>query len=408
MSAIHSTSVGGRPGALGGSCLLGCLAQGYHAVLGRTSRFMREWLLWLLLGVYALAAFLPASLVWGKEVEFGEITVLGETSRVTLSMVLLSVLLFNAGLDIPLAQLRRLLRQPAMLLLGLAANLLVPVVYICGLGQVLGAFAGPDSVCLVVLGLALIASMPIAGSSAAWAQNANANLALSLGLILASTVLSPLTTPVLLRSVGWVLGEGHAEGLNALADSGMTTFMTIFVLGPSVVGVAVRWLVGDGPVGRVLPSLRLLNSFLLLLLNYSNASVSLPGVVAAPDWNFLALAALASLGMCVLAFAAGWLLANVLHADEPQRMSLMFGLGLNISSPGLVLASVTLSHMPGVMLPAILYTLVQHVVAGVVSLLMRLPKAAPATRQLGNCSQGQLAVAMHPARRPSLAAGMAS
>ena len=60
-----------------------------------------------------------------------------------------------------------------------------------------------------MLGLALIASMPIAGSSAAWAQNANANLALSLGLILCSTVLSPLTTPVLLRSVGWMLGDNN-------------------------------------------------------------------------------------------------------------------------------------------------------------------------------------------------------
>ena len=99
--------------------------------------------------------------------------------------------------------------------------------------------------------------------------------------------------------------------------------------------------------------------------------------------------------MCVLAFSAGWLLSYILRADEPQRMSLMFGLGLNISSPGLVLASVTLAHMPGVMLPAILYTLVQHVVAGIVSLLMRRPKQAPAAAPAPS-----LALALNSGRTP--------
>jgi hypothetical protein len=49
----------------------------------------------------------------------------------------------------------------------------------------------------------------------------------------------------------------------------------------------------------------------------------------------------------------------------------MFGLGLNNNGTGLVLASVALAHLPGVMLTVILYTLVQHVIAGMVSLLNR-------------------------------------
>ena len=349
---------------------------GYSALVAATTRFMSKWLLFLLLGVYALAAFLPASAVWGKEIEFGELQLLGETSRLTLSMVLLATLLFNAGLDIPLAQLRRLIREPAMLLSGLVVNLLLPVVYICGLSYLVRDYADPATVQLLVLGLALIASMPIAGSSAAWAQNANGNLALCLGLILCSTVLSPLTTPALLHSVGWLACGDHSTGLAALANSGMSIFLTVFVLVPAVTGLAIRWLAGDGPVLRIMPSLKLLNSIILLLLTYTNASGSLPSMVANPDWNLLGLALAASLGMCVLAFAAGWLLANVLRADDGQRTALMFGLGLNISSPGLVIASVALAHLPGVMLPALLYTLVQHVVAGVVTFWGKRQKAA--------------------------------
>jgi bile acid:Na+ symporter, BASS family len=360
--------------------------QLYHRAVARAARFMRDWLLWLLLGVYALAAFVPASSVWGREVEFGELQLLGETSRITLSIVLLSLLLFNSGLDIPLAQLRRLVREPQLLLTGLAANLAIPVLYIFVIAHLLRGYPHAGAVQLIVLGLALIASMPIAGSSAAWSQNASGNMALSLGLILCSTVLSPLTTPLLLHAVGFLTGGRYADGLGALANSGMSVFLTVFVLVPSLLGVSVRWLIGDRLIGKALPTLKLLNSVILLLLTYSNASVSLPGVVANPDWGFLGIAALAALGMCVLAFAAGWGLSNALGADNSQRTAMMFGLGLNISSPGLVLAAVALAHLPGVMLPAILYTLVQHIVAGVVSILNRRstaaaePKPVPSSR----------------------------
>jgi bile acid:Na+ symporter, BASS family len=379
----------------------------YHSLVARASRFMRDYLLWLLLSVYLLAAFLPAQVVWGREVCFGELRLLGETSRITLSIALLALLLFNAGLDIPLAQLRKQVREPGLVVAGLTANLLIPIGYIIGIGYLLHSW--PDQVMVqnVILGLALIASMPIAGSSAAWAQNTNSNLALSLGLILASTLLSPLTTPMMLRSVSWLVDGDHLDGLLALAGSGMSIFLAAFVLVPSLLGVGVRRLVGDRLIGKVLPTVKLLSTVTLLLLTYTNASVSLPGMVAEPDWVFLVLALGAALGMCVLAFTAGWVLANLMGAEDDQRTALMFGLGLNISSPGLVMASVALAHLPAVMLPTLLYTLVQHVVAGVVcqrskrqaaaSVPTPVPVPQPALWAERACPQAALA----PVRMPS-------
>ena len=49
----------------------------------------------------------------------------------------------------------------------------------------------------------------------------------------------------------------------------------------------------------------------------------------------------------------------------------MFGLGMNNNGTGLVLASMALGSDPIMMLPIILYNLVQHVAAGCVSSLMR-------------------------------------
>ena len=44
-----------------------------------------------------------------------------------------------------------------------------------------------------------------------------------------------------------------------------------------------------GRVARVKPNLKLVNLVLLLMLNYSNAAVSLPESVANPDPDFLAM-----------------------------------------------------------------------------------------------------------------------
>jgi BASS family bile acid:Na+ symporter len=70
--------------------------------------------------------------------------------------------------------------------------------------------------------------------------------------------------------------------------------------------------------------------------------------------------------MCALGFAGGWWIARLLQADQGQRTSLMFGLGLTNNGTGLILASMILAGHPRIMLPVILYNLIQHLVAGIV------------------------------------------
>jgi BASS family bile acid:Na+ symporter len=92
-------------------------------------------------------------------------------------------------------------------------------------------------------------------------------------------------------------------------------------------------------------------------------------MIADPDWDFLAVVLIIVLGLCVLAFAAGWLLGRWLKVDPPQQVSLTFGLGMNNNGTGLVLASLALANHPRVLLPIIFYNLVQHLVAGCVDFI---------------------------------------
>jgi BASS family bile acid:Na+ symporter len=316
-------------------------------------------LLSLVVIAYVLAAVSPGPGLWAKRslmAEAGGMTV-------TVPMALLAVLLFNAGLGASAAGLRSVARRPVAVLAGVVVNLVVPLAFLAVLWFGLGAWHNEAEVGYLLLGLAVVAAMPVAGSSTAWSQNAGGNVALSLGLVLLSTLLSPITTPLVLTGIN----ELNPGGLPALAPDGAGGFLLAAVVVPSGLGLLTRCAAGDEAVARLKPVLKLLNAAILLFLCYSNATVALPQVVANPDWDYLGLVIAAASGLCVTAFAAGWLLARGLGASESDGRSLMFGLGMNNNGTGLVLAASELGSLPWAVVPVLTYNLIQHVVAGGVS-----------------------------------------
>jgi BASS family bile acid:Na+ symporter len=344
--------------------------EGHNPLLSAVARFIHGRFLGLLLGSYALAALWPGPGLRLRDVCFGEVGVLGERVRLSLPLLLLAFLLGSAGLGVRAGQMGGLLRRPWSLAAGLAANLLIPVGFIFAVTQGLRLWHNPDEGQTILVGLALVAAMPVAGSAAAWAQRADGDLALSLGLVVFSTVLSPLTTPLALHAVGLLATDGYATALHDLAAHGSGGFLAVGVALPSLLGLLGRAAAGEARVAAARPYLRLASSVALLLLNYANAAVSLPQVVADPDWDFLGVLLSLVAGLCVMAFAAGWGLARLLRAGPAQRAALMFGLGMNNNGTGLVLAATALAAHPRVLLPVIGYNLVQHLVAGGVDVTM--------------------------------------
>lgn len=336
----------------------------------RLAHFLHEKFLLLLVGAYVLASLVPGPGLWLRDVSLGTLSLFGGSTRVSLSMLMLSFLLFNAGLGVEPGELKKLVRSPLAVLLGLVANLAIPIAFIFCVTQLMRLWHNADEVQNILVGLALVASMPIAGSSTAWSQNANGNMALSLGLVLFSTLLSPLSTPLGLHAVGLMTTGDYSEDLHELASGGTNAFLAISVILPSLSGIAVRLLLGSARVTAAKPYLKLINSLILFMLIYSNASISLPQAVRQPDYDFLAVMLLIAASLCGAAFGAGWILARSLRVSRADRMSLMFGLGMNNNGTGLVLASMALADHPRAMLPIIFYNLVQHLVAGAVDRLM--------------------------------------
>jgi len=347
--------------------------------LARFSRFLHRNFIWFLLGSYVMAAVVPRPGLAIKNVSLGRSYLFGESLHLSLPMLLLALLLFNAGLGVQTAQLRHLLRRPWGLLTGLTANLFIPVAYIFAVAQTMRLWHNPEEVQHILVGLALVAAMPIAGSSTAWTQNANGDLSLSLGLVLFSTFLSPLTTPICFDLVEHMAQGKYVQILEDLETQGGGVFLIICVILPSLLGITARLALGEARTTAAKPTVKLLNSLNLLVLNYSNASVSLPQALTEHDWDFLSVVLMIVVGMCLAAFTAGWLISRLFRVELPQQISLMFGLGMNNNGTGLVLATMALPQYPRVMLPIILYNLVQHLVAGSVDFLLfrRTPPEEP-------------------------------
>jgi len=327
---------------------------------------IHRYLIWVILGSYLVAAVLPGLGLAIRHLSLGDVTLLGREVHLNMPQIMLATLLFNAGLGVRLEDLGRMFARPRVLLGGVLGNVLVPLVFIIGIDLPMRGWHSAQEVQQILVGLALVASMPIAGASTAWAQNANGDLALSLGLVLLTTLFSPLLTPLVLHAVGFVTSGDYSSDLHELASGSVVSFLGIWVLLPSALGILVRRLIGESRYASRRDLLKLVNYLVLILLNYSNAALTLPGALGEHDWDFLALILLIVTALCLIAFTAGYLIANWFHADRDSKVSLMFGLGMNNNGTGLVLASVALANHPPVMLPIIFYNLVQHLLASIV------------------------------------------
>ncbi len=342
--------------------------------MSTVSHFLHKHLLKFIVLSYGLAATWPGPGLWLKEANVLDLIGLPGQVAFTPPKLLLWLLLFNAGLRVRGGRLGQLARRPGMLLAGLTANLLVPMAFLALMVPALQSWHNPDEAAVVLVGLALVSSMPIAGSSTGWAQAAEGDMALSLGLVLGSTFLSPLTTPASLHMLGMLAPGHHGAQLHRLAGRDTGSFLIAWVLMPSALGIVARVALGEVRVRSVERRLRIIAPATLLVLCYANAASCLPQALGNPDWDFLGIILVFVMGLCLLTFAAGHVVGRIVGADRSQRVALMFGLGMNNNGTGLVLASIAMGAQPLVMLPIIIYNLAQHLIAGSVNALLRREK----------------------------------
>lgn len=329
---------------------------------------------------YILAAFFPSVGIWAKGIH----VVHTNGMQIGLSMLLLAIMLFNSSLCTTASKLRTVAVKPLPVLTGVVVNILVPIIFLVVLKILLLAWPDEQESQSLLVGLVVVAAMPVAGSSTAWSNQSNGNVALSLGLVLLSTAISPLTTPLVFSGFE-LLNFGHHSESIQISNSGSTgLFLLGFVVVPSAIGLLVGGLISQERMEPLKPSIKGLNSALLVFLCYSNASIALPAVIANPDWDFLLLVLIAAFGLCLSSFASGWLLASCLGVNAQDRRSLIFGLGMSNNGMGMVLSAASMAASPWMLLPVLTYNLAQHIVAALASRAISIEACTHSPRQLSS------------------------
>jgi BASS family bile acid:Na+ symporter len=342
----------------------------------RLTQLLQSNLLSVMAAIYLLAGVAPGLGLAIKRIQIGEVGFFGERPvALSLTNLLLASMLFTAGLGVALRDVRQIWQQPKLLLAGVLANALMPVLFLAACSLLARLWTETDEAQSMLVGLALIGAMPVAGGASVWTQNAEGNVPLTVGLVLASTLLSPLSIPLALHAASHFTTGDYASDLAEIAGDGTITFSLLSVVLPCFAGIVARHLAGDERVARVMPWVKALNLVVLLLLSYSNASGAMHVIVADPDYDMLALMFLITAAMCMSSFYVGFGIARRLRARQPDVTSLTFGVGMNNSSASSVLAASRLADHPLVLIPILAYGMLQKVLAGAVDAALRKERA---------------------------------
>jgi BASS family bile acid:Na+ symporter len=321
---------------------------------------IRRYFPWLLLACYAVAFTWPQPWLARQSIPLPGVPAWAGEPRLPLS--LLAIILFFAALSLDVTQLRSIVNRPGGLLMSLAAVWFGPVLLVLLAGKVLttaGVATGP------LIGMALVAAMPVANSSVAWTLQAGGHLGWSLALVVLSIVLNPWITPQLLQVMGWSLAGAQAARVDQLVTQFSGAMFIVWVLFPTALGMICRMALGTHFTTRLKPLAVAVGAVCLLVLNYANASL-----VERPTPGLLAIAVVLSALLSLVGVGSACLVAHVAHLDRVSRTALMFGLSMKHNGLALALAGAMLHDQPSAILFIVVAILVQHTIAALIDGLL--------------------------------------
>lgn len=327
--------------------------------LARWAAGLHRYFLVALLAVYALAAVAPRPGALIREMKV--VLPGGGVERV--SMLLLAVLLFCAAAVIEWSQIREMVEHPSVLLAGLLTCWFGPTLLVAVVSLVLPRLVGDATSAGLLVGLALVAAMPVANSSAGWTQNARGNVTLSLGLIVLSILLSPLATPNLLKLMGLVLSPDDTHRIERVVNEFSGARFILWVILPSLAGAAAAWLAGPQRIARAKPWFRLITLIAILVLNYANASLAIENIIRSERLGVVAIAAVLAVAVSLVGVALAVIQCWACRLPRSTWIALVFSLSMKHTGLALVLAGEVLHDQPRVILIILLSTLAQHLIA---------------------------------------------
>lgn len=240
--------------------------------------------------------------------------------------LILAIVIFGVALELKLGDFARLLREPRTVLIGLASQLVaLPL-----LTFVLVSAANPAP--SIALGLMMTAACPGGNMSNVLTHWAGGRTSLSMAMTTISSLVSPLTTPLIFALLGGLhpATRGAMRAVAVPYSELVGTILLALVL-PLLLGMMLaehRPAIADR-LRRPLRRFGLFAFFLFVVLAVA-ANYAL-------FWQALTTIFLLVAVHNVLALATGWSIASLLRVGEPERRAITFETGIHNTALGLTL-----------------------------------------------------------------------
>ncbi len=260
----------------------------------------------------------------------------------------LAMMMLVMGLSLRPVHFIAVAREPKLILLGLALQLLLLPALALMLVMMLSLPA------TLAIGLIILAACPGGATSNIISHLSGGDASLSVTLTALITLLAPLTLPL------WVNTQLHWLSLDQLELylPWLPTLMPLLLVTvvPLLLGMvlAARY---PQPVLRALPWFNRLSLLLFIILVIAMAvanSERLPQL-----WSQ---ATLVCLGLCVLAMAATALISRLLHLSERHTLTLMIEVGIQNAGTAMLI-SATILQRPDLALVALFYGILMNIPA---------------------------------------------
>ena len=296
----------------------------------RICNFIAKWMGVMVLMVAALSLIVPASLAW-----IGTWVI----------NPMLGIIMFGMGLTLSPQDFKIVLSRPKDILIGCLTQFSVMPLLAWGLTK---AFSLPQE---LAIGVILVGCCPGGTASNVITYLAKGDLALSVGMTAASTVLAPLLTPLLV----WLL----AGTMVNVHTTGMLLSIVYIVILPIVCGLLCQ---------RFIP--KITQRVTPYLPAFSSIAVAMTvGIVVAHNADRLMTAGLLVVLVVMLhnmlGLGVGYLVGRLLHLQRAKSVALSIEVGMQNSGLATSLAVMHFAAFPLATIPGAVFS-VWHNISGAI------------------------------------------
>jgi len=271
--------------------------------------------------------------------------------------VLFAFITFSSALAIsPKRFFSALTKIKPIALFLLWANVIMPVLSFT-LASLL--FSDPN----LVTGFVLLTSIPTAMVGHVWSGIYHGDEPLSLVLILVSTLLGPILTPLTVKL--------FAQKTVSIDVKAMVMSLSMMIVLPSMVGMLVNHAAGDERTKKITPSLKPFTKIALFTIVTINISQIAPTLLQKATLAYIPIALLAA-ALALLGFPASHALGKIARLPLEENKSLTFAASMRNISASMVLA---INYFPPMTaLPIIFGIITQQSICAIMASVLYGPK----------------------------------